>query len=90
MSNGIGAYFSPVTSMPVNPAQPISAPLFPTSGLGAYYSPAPLRPINPPQPINAPLVSTSGVGETPNGGTQAAIGLIFLLALGIWLLGGRK
>lgn len=80
--NGIGAYYSPSPVQPVNP--PEASPLRPTSGVGSYYSPSPLRPVGPPEA--APLRHTNGVGEMEDTTKTAAVGLLFLVVLGFWLL----
>jgi len=84
--NGIGAYYSPSPLRPVGPSE--ATPVRSTSGLGSYYSPSPLRPVGPPEA--APLTQTAGLGEMSEG-TRSALGLLFVLALGFWLLrtGGK-
>lgn len=83
-ADGIGAYFSPDTLRPIQTAKPLyQTPVDrrkPVEGIGAYYSPASVLPVE-----QAPL-QVSGFGETPTGSKTAAIGLLFLLVFGVWLL----
>jgi len=81
--NGIGAYFSP---SPVRPVAPPQAAVPAAFGVGAYFNPSPLRPVGPAEASMARPVQ--GLGERSES-QKAAMGLLALIVLGIFLLRKR-
>lgn len=88
--HGIGAYYNPVPSTPVEPPQ--SAAAVQTAGIGSYFNPVSAVPIHHPDSYAAKR-ATKGLGVTmepdtssTNGNGHAALVLLALVALGFFFL----